>query len=77
MLWVLVTLLVVTILSKNNLEYAVILTANIANHLINIMESKLDRLVSEWIKKHPKATLEEAFKDGYLRHVDAWINREA
>lgn len=41
-----------------------------------IEENKLDRIASEWIKKHPKATLEEAFKAGYLRHVEAWVKNE-
>lgn len=41
-----------------------------------IMENKLDRVAFEWIKKHPKATLEEAFKAGYLRHVEAWVKNE-
>lgn len=41
-----------------------------------IVENKLDRIASEWIKKHPKATLEEAFKAGYLRHVEAWVKNE-
>lgn len=40
------------------------------------MESKIDRLAFEWIKNHPKSTLEEAFKAGYLRHVDAWMKKE-
>lgn len=70
------TLSVVAILSKNNLEYAVILTANIANLLINIMESKIDRHAAEWIKKHPKATLEEAFKAGYWKCCDNWCKHE-
>lgn len=40
------------------------------------MGNKLDRLAFEWVKKHPKATLEEAFKAGYLRHVEAWVKNE-
>lgn len=43
---------------------------------MNNMESKLDRLASEWLKQHPKATLDEAFKAGYLRHVEAWVKKE-
>lgn len=75
-MWALVTLAAVTILFKNNLEYAVILTANIANRFINIMENKIERLASEWIKKYPNATLKEAFVAGYFRSTEAWIKRE-
>lgn len=41
-----------------------------------VIENKLDRIAFEWIKKHQKATLEEAFKAGCLRHVEAWVKNE-
>ena len=34
------------------------------------MRNKLERLTDEFISKHPKATIEEAFRGGYLAHVD-------
>jgi hypothetical protein len=37
---------------------------------------KIERLFEEWRTKHPDATLEDAYKAGYLRHVDAVINKE-
>lgn len=37
---------------------------------------KIERLFEAWWKKHPDATLEDAYKAGYLRHVDAVINKE-
>lgn len=40
------------------------------------MESKIDRLASEWVKKHPKATLEEAFVAGYWKSCDNWCKHE-
>jgi hypothetical protein len=40
------------------------------------MGNKIDRLASEWLKKHPKATLDEAFKAGYLRCAEAWVRNE-
>ena len=41
------------------------------------MRSKLDRLTDEWVKKNPKSTLAEAFKEGYLRCTEAWVNQES
>ena len=41
------------------------------------MEGKLDRLANEWVKKNPKSTLAEAFKEGYLRCTEAWVNQES
>ena len=41
------------------------------------MEGKLDRLANEWVKKNPKATLADAFKEGYLRCTEAWVNQES
>lgn len=41
------------------------------------MRSKLDRLTDEWVKKNPKATLADAFKEGYLRCTEAWVNQES
>ena len=35
-----------------------------------IMRNKLERLTDEFMSKHPKATIEEAFRGGYLAHVD-------
>ena len=40
------------------------------------MRSKLDRLTDEWVKKNPKATLADAFKEGCLRCTEAWCNKE-
>lgn len=40
------------------------------------MESKLDRLAFDWLKQHPKATLDEAFKAGYLRCTESWVKQE-
>lgn len=37
---------------------------------------KIERLFEAWRAKHPDATLEDAYKAGYLRHVDAGINKE-
>lgn len=34
------------------------------------MRNKLERLTDEFMSKHPKATIEEAFRGGYLAHVD-------
>lgn len=41
------------------------------------MEGKLDRLANEWVKKNPKATLADSFKEGYLRCTEAWVNQES
>ena len=41
------------------------------------MDNKLDRLANEWVKKNTKATLAEAFKEGYLRCTEAWVNQES
>lgn len=40
------------------------------------MEGKLERIAFEWLNKHPKATLVEAYKAGYLRCTEAWCNKE-
>lgn len=37
-----------------------------------IMENKIRQLASEWVKKHPKATLEESFEAGYWCCTDRW-----
>ena len=40
------------------------------------METKTERIASEWVKKHPNATLKGAFVAGYFRSTDAWVNHE-
>lgn len=46
------------------------------NLILFVMEGKLDRIAFEWLNKHPKATLVEAYKAGYLRCTEAWCNKE-
>ena len=29
----------------------------------------------EWLRKHPKATVEEAWTNGYMTSTDNWCNR--
>lgn len=40
------------------------------------MENKIERHASEWIKKHPNATLKEAFVAGYWKSCDNWCRKD-
>ena len=31
---------------------------------------------TEWLRKHPKATIEEAWTAGYLQSTDNWCRKE-
>ena len=41
------------------------------------MDNKLDRLATEWANTNKDATLTEAYKEGYLRCIEAWVNQES
>nr|WP_315091153.1 hypothetical protein [uncultured Prevotella sp.] len=41
------------------------------------MNNKLDRLATEWANTNKDATLTEAYKAGYLRRTEAWVNQES
>lgn len=41
------------------------------------MDNKLDRLATEWANTNKDATLTEAYKAGYLRCTEAWVNQES
>ena len=41
------------------------------------MDNKLDRLATEWANANKDATLIEAYKVGYLRCTEAWVNQES